>query len=154
MPAHPVNEGLSGPGLSFWFISTHHSFTAADPQFSVVATTGAGDTLTIAAVSGQGRLFLTGQDPDYHWLEVDGTSPPDAGARLLLTNALNWACASESVGGTVELPGLVGAPPAARAAGGAGGMGTMLITSVSVSAAALTIAGAAGYAVYRRRRQA
>jgi hypothetical protein len=92
-PAHPVNTGITSAQLSFWLEASHHSFASADPEFDVLALEAvSGAKVSLAIPQGAGRVFLTGQDPDYHIIESDGTSAPDAGAALLLSNALDWAC--------------------------------------------------------------
>lgn len=105
-PAHAINTGLSSGALSYWLDSSHHSYDAADPQYELLATTTLGGAImSLAGTYGSGRLFLTGQDPDYHAIEADGTSAVDAGARVLLSNALDWACATAAQPGDADADG-------------------------------------------------
>jgi hypothetical protein len=149
-PFHPVNVGLTHAALSYWFKSSHHSFTAADAQYAVMSTTAiGGDRMTLAALHGDGRIVLSGQDPDYHWIEPDATSPPDPGAKTLLTNALNWACEPNPVGGAVVLPDADSLPAPAIADSG----GSTLPTGGIIAAAIAAIAALTCGAILLKRRR-
>ena len=89
--AHPINDGLSSALLSNWGTSSHHYFSSFDTRFSVLASNGDGKPVSLAANTGLGRVFITGQDPDFHSVEPSGSSPVDPGARMLLANAISWA---------------------------------------------------------------
>lgn len=81
---HPVTQGLSSALLSSWGSSWHNYFISYPSTFDVLAKTSDGHALTLAGMFGGGKLFLTGQDPDFHrWTY---------GARTLLGNAIAWAC--------------------------------------------------------------
>ena len=90
--SHPVNDGLSDALLSNWGVASHHYFIQFDPRFSVLDTNADGQSVSLAANFGLGRIFITGQDPDFHSVEPFGSSPVDPGARMLLANAITWAC--------------------------------------------------------------
>ena len=80
---HPVNDGLSSQLLSYWGSSFHNSFSYHDPSLEVLAT-AYGYPVTLAGMFGGGKMFLTGQDADFHRWHY--------GARTLLGNALTWTC--------------------------------------------------------------
>jgi MprA protease rhombosortase-interaction domain-containing protein len=151
-PFHPVNAGLNSAALSFWLQASHHSFTSADAAYVVLSrTTLASEAMTLAATYGDGRLVISGQDPDYHRIEPDGTSAVDPGTTVLLTNALNWACEPAPVGGEVTLPDLTGVPMSDATQAVAPFQLGNSITIALESATALLLAGAAGFALRRLR---
>jgi hypothetical protein len=147
---HAVHVGLTSAALSFWHQSSHHTTTPGDPQYTVITTTGPGGPLSVYAFFGDGRIYLTGQDPDFHTLEVGGASPPDPGAKTLLANALNWSCAPEAVGGEVVLPDLTGVP-LQDATDSGDPLGSIALIA-SAAAAALLLSASFGYVLHRLRR--
>jgi len=86
-PAHPVMDSLTDDLLSNWDNSYHNTFTAYDPslQSLAIATDGGNEALTLAGELGAGRIVLTGQDPDWHFVNIG-----DPGAAILLKNMLRW----------------------------------------------------------------
>ncbi len=88
-PSHPVMEFLTDSSLSNWTVSYHNLFDAYDASLQVLALgtdLGANAPLTLAGEVGAGRVVLTGQDADWHYVNRG-----DPGAGILLRNMLRWA---------------------------------------------------------------
>jgi hypothetical protein len=145
---HAVHVGLTSAALSFWHQSSHHTTTPGDALYTVITNTAAGLPLSLYAFYGDGRIYLTGQDPDFHTLEVGGASPPDPGAKTLLTNALNWSCSPEAVGGQVVLPDLAGVP--VQDATETDGTFRNMALIATAAAMALLLTAGFGYLLHRR----
>jgi len=85
-PEHPVMAGLTDDDLSNWGDSYHNVFTDTG-SFTVLAVgEDAGSiSLTLAGTYGSGRIVLTGQDADYHYIYHHGGKQVE-----LLQNAIDW----------------------------------------------------------------
>ena len=66
-PMHPVMSGLTNSGLSGWSNSGHTYFMSWD-SLDVLATMSSGEPVTLAGTYGYGRMVITGQDPDWHYM--------------------------------------------------------------------------------------
>jgi hypothetical protein len=84
-PDHPVMAGLTNDGLSNWSDSAH-TFYTDHPGLDVLTTDGAGAFVTLAGTFGTGRIVLTAQDPDFHF--VFGRQ--DVDQVLFVQNAIDW----------------------------------------------------------------
>jgi subtilisin family serine protease/glutamine cyclotransferase len=87
-PAHPVLDSLSDALLSNWSLSYHNVFNSYDPSLEVLAnSTSSGNLpLLLTGTVGNGRVVVTGLDPDYHFVYGGAV-----GAGKLLSNMLKWA---------------------------------------------------------------
>ncbi len=62
-PSHPLNAGLTGPGLSGWNASAGGIFTAVNGPFTILADNGSGNKyITIYMAVGSGNLIYTQLD--------------------------------------------------------------------------------------------
>ena len=96
-PIHPVMSGLTSAGLSGWGQSGHTYFTSWD-SLDVLATTSGGSPVTLAGTFGSGRMVISGQDADWHY--VNGLP----GQQLqFVQNAFDWLSESS----VVPIPGAV-----------------------------------------------
>jgi hypothetical protein len=97
-PGHPVMASLTDDGLTNWSVSAHTYFTSTGSMDTLVARTSSGAPVTLAGTYGAGRMVLTGQDPDFHY--VYGS----LGQRREFTqNAIDWVSSFP----TVPTPGAV-----------------------------------------------
>ncbi len=82
MPLHPVMQNLTNASLSGWGCSSHGGL-GNSAGLDVLVTSTSGDIVTLAGNYGSGRVFLTLQDPDWHF-------PAGGGNITLVQNAINW----------------------------------------------------------------
>ncbi len=66
-PTHPVMSGLTSSGLSGWSESGHTYFTSWD-SLDVLATMSGGEPVTLAGTYGYGKMVISGQDADWHYM--------------------------------------------------------------------------------------
>jgi len=66
-PMHPVMSGLTSSGLSGWSNSGHTYFMSWD-SLDVLATMSSGEPVTLAGAYGDGRMVISGQDADWHYM--------------------------------------------------------------------------------------
>lgn len=84
-PGHPVMASLTDDGLTNWSVSAHTYFTSTGMMDTLVERTSSGAPVTLAGTYGQGRMVLTGQDPDFHY------AYGSLGQRKEFTqNAIDW----------------------------------------------------------------
>lgn len=81
-----MTEGLTDAGLSDWGSSYHNVFTDIGSFTDLAVGVDFGSLpVTLAGTFGSGRIVLTGQDPDFHY--VYGPSKQQV---EFLHNAVNW----------------------------------------------------------------
>jgi hypothetical protein len=84
-PGHPVMASLSDSGLSNWG-SSGHTYFIDTGSLSILATRISGDPVTLAGTYGAGRMVLTGQDADFHYVYGN------IGQQVqFVQNAIDWA---------------------------------------------------------------
>jgi hypothetical protein len=92
----PVMDGITSPDLSGWGPSGHAYFTSWS-TLDILATWPGGQPVTLAGTYGGGRMVITGQDADFHF--VYG---PSGKVLQFVQNAFDWLATGES---TIPAPG-------------------------------------------------
>jgi hypothetical protein len=64
---HPVMSGITSSGLSGWDTSAHTYFTSWS-SLDVLATLSGGQPVTLAGAYGSGKMVISGQDADHHFV--------------------------------------------------------------------------------------
>ncbi len=85
-PTHPIMDGLTSSDLSNWGSSYHNHFTNTN-SLSIIALDGISQPLTIAGEYGLGRMVLTGQDADFHYVNEYGSPEKIA---IFMQNSIDW----------------------------------------------------------------
>ena len=67
-PGHPVMASLSDSGLSNWSRTGHTYFIETSSLSILARVLASGEPVTLAGTYGAGRMVLTGQDPDFHYV--------------------------------------------------------------------------------------
>ncbi len=85
-PGHPVMDGLTDAGLSNWNSSYHNVFTDTGSLTILALGSGfEGLPATLAGTFGGGKIVLTGQDLDFHYVYGQPGQQVE-----LLQNAIDW----------------------------------------------------------------
>ena len=84
--AHPTHLGQGTATLSGWGNSRHNYFSSFPGYLDVLSRTNTGWPVSLAGHYGEGCVFVTGMDPDWHSY-YGGT----AAANDLLRNSVVWA---------------------------------------------------------------
>ena len=84
--AHPTHLGQTTATLSGWGNSRHNSFTSYPGYLDVLSRTNTGWPVSLAGHYGEGCVFVTGQDPDWH--SYYGST---AAANEMVRNSVTWA---------------------------------------------------------------